>query len=224
MVYLGIYSNCFSREAVGWSKKHRESCVILLHSVTNPVLHYLMSSQVLSNMCVHAWVLWPHALRWYYLGKKKSFECHSLGHTAGDRVSAEREEQEASFPLFFLCMKLPWYRRLYRCTEVLPRLAVFAFAWMLESLLPHPVNHSLQAAFQRQKLPTSRTAALCLPPCWVAKGWDEGESQRSSKTDKGNSSGEEHTLEHSEWRKRQPQITQKNKTGRDWRNGSSSSG
>lgn len=35
---------------------------------------------------------------------------------------------------------------------------------------PHPVNHSLQAGFQRQKLPTSTMAALCFPPMLGSKG------------------------------------------------------
>lgn len=89
-------------------KKGRKSFVVLLHSVTKYMLYCLMGSQVPIKMSVHASVLWSHALRWYYLGRKKSFsESHFLGLTDRDRVSAERKEQEVSFPLFFLCTKLP---------------------------------------------------------------------------------------------------------------------
>lgn len=87
-----------------------------------------------------------------------------------------------------------------------------------------PLTTVSKLAFRDRSYPLAQKAAYAFPPCWVAKGWDEGERQRSSKIDKGNSSGEGRMLEHPEWRKRQPQITQKSKTGRDWRNGSSSSG
>lgn len=119
MVCLGTHSNCFAREVTGWSRRTGKA-VWSYSAVWQIMLHCLMGSQVPVKMTVHASVLWSHALRWYYLGKKKR--------PHRGRVSAEREEQEVSFPLFLLCMKLPWHRMSHSCREIFTHLAVFAVA------------------------------------------------------------------------------------------------
>lgn len=184
MVYLGTLSNWFVREVVDWSR--RKSCLILFYSVTNHVLHCLMGSQVPVKMSVHAPVLWSLALRWYYLGKKKSFfEGHPLGLTDRGRVSARGRNKKS----LFLCFDYAWsYLDIGCCTAAEKSSHIWLFLLLLSSRALSPLLITVfKLAFRGRSYPLEQKAASAFPPCWVAKGWDEGEDQRSSKIDKGNS-------------------------------------
>lgn len=157
-----------------------ESCTVQSCSIMWQLM-YCTFWQVPLKTNLHARVLWIHALGRYYLGKKK---CFSLHLTAGGSISVEREEEV----LFSLCLKIFLYRR---CTETL----LCRLFLVLLGCFPQ-VNWYLLAGFWRQKLPTRAKECLRGTLCWAAKGWDEGERERRSKIEKGNSSQEGCMLAH----------------------------
>lgn len=161
------------------TREKRESCAVQSCSIKWQIM-YCTSWRVPLKMNLRAYVLWIHVLRRYYMGKKNASLSLFTPHSWRQYFCREGGR---SLVLSLLedtfTKEMHWSPLVSGC-----------FCCCSDARAPSSpqVNCYLLAGFWRQKPPSRAKECLCGTLHWAAKGWDEGERERSRTTGKGNSS------------------------------------